>query len=189
MSGSTIVVLTVAGVLSLGAQQQPSKTNATPPQPTPPAKPTPQPQKVVSVELIVDTLPGHEKRCKGGKVEPTTVLIVGKEPYLCVKAALVKHGEGHDKFEETMVHVSSGQAIRWFSKATKFSVVNVQIHQPALKGAPDYPFVKPIPKNLVATEIISPPVRDVEGQITQRYKVSFQIEGQGLVDPDVVCSM
>jgi hypothetical protein len=185
MSGSTIVVLTIAGVLSLGAQQ-PAKTNATPPQPTPPATPF---QKVVDVELIVDTLAGHQKRCKGGGVQPTTILIVGKEPYLCVKAAIVKHAEGHDKFKETMVHVSSGQAIRWFSKATKFSVVDVQIHAPALKGAPDYPFVKPIPKNLVATEIISPPVRDVEGQITQRYKVSFRIEGQGLIDPDVVCSM
>jgi hypothetical protein len=185
MSGSTIVVLAVAGMLSMDVQQ-PAKTNATSSQPTPPPKP---PSKVVSVELIVDTLPGHEKRCKGGGVQPTTVLIVGKEPYLCVKQALMKHGEGHDKFKETMVHVSSGQAIRWFSKTTKFSVVDVQIHAPALKGAPPYPFVKPIPKTLVATEIISPPVLDVEGQITQRYKVSFQIEGQGLVDPDVVCSM
>jgi hypothetical protein len=134
-------VLTVAGALSLGAQQ-PSKTNATPPQPTTPAK-----QKVVDVELIVDTLAGHEKRCKGGGVQPTTVLIVGKEPYLCVKAALVKHGEGHDRFKETMVHVSTGQAIRWFSKATKFDesrgLALTQEHAAALQ----WMSVRPVQRN------------------------------------------
>ena len=77
MSALPFVILAV--VLSLGAQQ--------PTTPTPP----PGKGKVVSVEIVVDTIDNHEKSCKAGKVQPTTVLVAGKAVRHCVNNTLLDH--------------------------------------------------------------------------------------------------
>lgn len=100
----------------------------------------------------------------------------------------MKHDDADENFKETLVHVSAGQSIRWVSKGERFRVAAVRLHAPIEKGAPDYPFTSPLPTTM-ASEVASSAVRDVEGNVTQRYKISFELEKAGLVDPDVVCSM
>jgi hypothetical protein len=59
---------------------------------------------------------------------------------------------------------------------------------PQDKAAPDLPFGKDFPAKH-ASEVLSPLVPEVPGNVEQRYKVTFNIQGIGPVDPDVVCSM
>ena len=177
MSGASIVALGVVAALSLGAQ------------------PKPAPAKIVSVEIIVDSLEAHTNRCEKGDVQPTTVLVVRKEPVVerdpfhCVERKLIGHKD-EDKdplFDKTLVRVSTGQSIRWFSKVN-FRVAQVRLHE-GEKGGPPYPFIAPMP-TVFSNEVTSPPVRDEQPDITRRYKIEFDIEKEGnRVDPDTVCSM
>jgi len=187
MSGLTFVMLAVVAVLSLGAQSTPQ-----PPKPTP----SPSTAKVVEVEIIVATLEANQKSCKAGGLSPTTILVSGTQVHHCVKSLLLDHDVDELKnpdFKLTVVHVSAGESIHWFSKATTFRVAQVRLHEPIQKGAPPYPFLEPMP-TAFTTSVTSPPVRNEPGDIVQQYKVSFEIgkpgDKQGIrVDPDVVCSM
>lgn len=181
MSGLTFVMLAVVAMQSLGAQ---------------PPKPQPKPStgKVVNVEIIVAPTKGvHEKACQAGGPSPTTVLVTGKQVFHCVKGVLLEHDvdekKNSDAFKLTLVHVSAGDSIRWFSKANTFRVAQVRLHTPIEKGAPPYPFLQPMPETFT-NEVTSAPVRNEPGEIVQQYKVSFDIDKPGnRVDPDVVCSM
>lgn len=173
MSGLSFVVLMIVAVLSLGAQQ---------PQP---------PGKVVSVEIIVGTMAAHEKLCKSGKVLPTTVLVAGKAVRHCVSGNLLDHDvdekKNHDAFQQTLVRLRAGESIRWFSK-TSFRVVQVRRHDPMEPRAPHYPFLEAMPTTF-SNEVTSGGVLDLAYEVTQQYKVSFEIGKPGnRVDPDVVCS-
>ena len=180
MSGLTFVMLAVVAMLSFGAQQ--------------PSAPTPPPGKgkVVSVEIVVDTIENHEKSCKAGKVRPTTVLVAGKAVRHCVNNTLLDHDVDEAKnpaaFKQTLVHLSAGESIRWFSN-TAFRVVQVQWHAPRQLRSPAYPFLEPMPTEFLK-EVTSAEVLDLAYDVVQQYKVSFEIGQAGnRVDPDVVCSM
>ena len=176
MSGLSFVVLAMVAMLSLGAQQ-----------PTPPGKGG----KVVNVEIIVDTIDAHEKLCKSGKVVPATILVAGKAVRHCVGGVLLDHDVDETKnpaaFKQTLVHVSAGDSIRWFSN-TPFRLVQVRRHAPMLVGAPAYPFLEEM-KVQFTNEVSSGTVLDLAYEMVQQYKVSFEIGKPGnRVDPDVVCS-
>ena len=180
MSGMTLVMLAVVAVLSLGAQ---------------PAKPTPPPAKgkVVNVEIIVATIAAHQKSCKAGGVPPTTILVAGKVVRHCVGGILLDHDVDENKnpeaFKQTLVHVSAGESIRWFSKATSFRVVQVRRHAPIQRGGPAYPFLEEMPAQF-SKDVTSGAVLDLAYEVVQQYKISFEIGKPGnRVDPDVVCSM
>lgn len=178
MSGLPLIVLAIVAVLSVGAQP----------------KPAPPKGKVVNVEIIVAAdAKVHAEACKGGGLSPTTVLVSGKEVHHCVDGELLNHAmekSSPDKFNRTLVNVSAGDSVRWFSKANTFRVAQITLHNPIEKGAPPYPFMEPPLPTAFANEVTTPPVRDVPGEIRQQYKVSFDIDKPGnRVDPDVVCSM
>lgn len=188
MSGLSFVMLAVVAVLSLGAQ--PPKVQ---PKPKPTPTPSPSTAKVVEVEIIVASLEAHQKSCKAGGVRATTILVAGKAVRHCVKGVLLDHDVDETKnpeaFKQTVVYVSAGQSIRWFSKATSFRVVQVRRHAPMLVGAPAYPFLGELPTQF-SNEVTSGTVLDLAYEVVQRYKISFEIGKPGnRVDPDVVCSM
>lgn len=183
MSGLTFVMLAVVAVVSCGPQQP-----ATPATPTrPPGK-----GKVVSVEIVVDTIDNHEKSCKAGKVQPTTVLVAGKAVRHCVNNTLLDHDVDEARnpaaFKQTVVYLSAGESIRWFSN-TAFRVVQVQKHAPSQPRSPAYPFLEPMPTEFLK-DVTSSEVLDLSYEVVQQYKISFEIGKEGnRVDPDVVCSM
>lgn len=148
--------------------------------------------EVVDVEIVVGSKPDLDAQCLGN-ASATTVFVIGKEVYHCIGKKLHNHAE-HGKtpgMENALVRVSTGDRVRWFSKTNLFTVVSVTKAAPALspqnKLAPDTPFAAFPPKP--ASEVLSSLVPDVEGNVQQRYKVTFNIQGIGEVDPDVVCSM
>jgi hypothetical protein len=94
--------------------------------------------------------------------------------------------------EKADVHLATGQRVRWYMAPSngRFFVVRVEKPKQDLKNSnPASPFPKPFAATY-ASEVISLPVVDVpKVSVTQRYKVTFNIEGEGEVDPDLVCSM
>lgn len=196
MSAVPLVILVVA--LSLG--MQPPSPAPTPPTPTP--TPTVQPKPVpkittIAVQIVVGTQANLGALCKKGGQAPSTIFVVNaKQVYHCIGNTLrdhANHGKDPD-LEKAVVRASAGERVRWFS-ATRFIVASVEKHEtPAPAGAPpkknvapDFPFLEPLPKEF--RNEVTGTVRDEPGTIVQRYKASFNIEGVGLVDPDVVCSM
>jgi plastocyanin len=158
------------------------------------AKPEPAGQgQTVDVEIVVGSKTDLDKACAGNP-EPTTVFVVSqKEVYHCIASKLHHHDE-HGKvagMDASIVRVSAGDRIRWFSKTNLFTVTSIEkqiaAFGPQDKTAPERPFgdafaAKP------ASEVMSTPVPDLPGKVEQRYKVTFNIQGIGPVDPDVVCS-
>ena len=150
--------------------------------------------KTVDVEIIVGSKPDLDAQCLGN-VSATTVFVVNqKEVYHCIGKKLHDHAE-HGKtpgMDNALVRVSTDDRIRWFSKTSLFTVMSVTKASAGLapqdKAAPDLPFGKDFPGKH-ASEVLSPPVPEVPGNVQQRYKVTFNIQGIGTVDPDVVCSM
>jgi len=94
------------------------------------------------------------------------------------------------------VSVTTAEPIRavakfFFESDRKFFVKGVTKPSADLKNAnPASPFSKPF-STTYANEVTSTPVVNINGAtvVVQRYKVTFNIEGQGDVDPDLVCSM
>ena len=184
-----LVIFAVA--LSLG-MQQPSR-NSTPPKP-----PQPKPESTlapIAVQIVVGTQANLNALCKKGGQAPSTVFVVSaKQVYHCIGNSLhdhTNHGKDPD-LEKAVVRASAKERVRWFS-ATPFIVASVEKHEPPPGGppkklvAPDYPFLEALPKQFRNEVIVT--VRDEPGTVVQRYKASFNIEGIGLVDPDLICSM
>ena len=112
----------------------------------------------------------------------------------CVKNVLMDHDE-HDKgnpaMAATIVQASTGDQVRWYSNTHTFTVTIVKHPKlgPQHPDAPDSPFGKALMAS-EAREQLSPAVpAALKGKIQQRYKVSFNITGVGLVDPDLICTM
>ena len=183
MNGLPLVIL--AGVLAFSGC---ALSDGPGPQAEPPSQ-----GKTVDVEIVVGSKPDLDTQCLGN-VSATTVFVVNqKEIYHCIGKKLHHHDE-HGKtpgMESALVRVSTGDRVRWFSKTNLFTVASVTKAGPALspqnKLAPDTPFAAFPPKP--ASEVLSSLVPGVAGNVEQRYKVTFNIQGVGPVDPDVVCSM
>ena len=189
MNGVPLVVL--AFVLSLGMQ---------PAQPAPkpvPAPPQPKELTTVNIEIVVATQDQLTKVCGSGGVQPTSIFVstTNKQVFHCVGNKMFNHND-HGKepaLEKAVARANANQTVRWFSK-TRFIVTSIERHEtpgtppPAKKNlAPDNPFTAPFPKEY-RNEVASV-VRDETGTIVQRYKATFNIEGVGVVDPDLICSM
>ena len=187
MSGLRVVILLVT--VALGACA--SKGGGQSAQPEQGQKPG----KIVNVEIIVGSKAELDKRCSGN-VPPTAVFVLSqKEVFHCIGNKLHHHDE-HGKtpgMDDSIVRVSANDRIRWFSTTHMFTVTSVtkqlaSIGGPQDKTAPETPFGKSIGPGKPASEVTTTPVPDLEGKIEQRYKVAFNIQGIGPVDPDVVCS-
>ena len=188
MSAVPLVILAVA--LSLGIQAP--TPNSTPPTPPQPKAPTAGP---IAVQIVVGTQPDLNALCKKGGQAPSTVFVVSTtQVFHCVGNSLhdhANHGKDPD-LEKAVVRASARERVRWFS-ATRFIVTSVEKHEPPAGGppkkniAPDYPFLEPLPKEF--RNEVSVTVRDEPGTVVQRYKASFVIDGIGLVDPDLICTM
>jgi hypothetical protein len=160
----------------------------------PPASIKQPPGKIIPVEIVVGSKPDLDKACAGGAPATTVFVVNAKEVYHCIKTKLLDHDE-HDKGNPEMaisiVHASTGDQVRWYSNTHDFTV-NVQKHPklgPQHPDAPDSPFGKAMLASS-AREQLSPAVpAALKGKIQQRYKVSFNISGVGLVDPDLICTM
>ena len=185
MSGLRVVMLVVMVALSACASKDGGQS----------AAPGRQPGKIVDVEIIVGSKDELEKRC-AGNVPPTAVFVLSqKEVFHCIGNKLHHHDE-HGKtpgMDDAIVRVAANERIRWFSTTALFTVTSVtkqlaSIGGPQDKTAPDTPFGKSIGPGKPASEVVTTPVPDLDGKIEQRYKVAFNIQGIGPVDPDVVCS-
>jgi hypothetical protein len=129
-----------------------------------------------------------EKAMVNGKQTPNVV-------YHCVGKKFIPHAD-HGKnaaLDQADVRLSAGDSVRWVRKDGQGGFFIKSVVKPAadLKNSnPASPFSKPF-STTYATEVISTPVVNVEGVkvVIQRYKVTFNIQGQGGVDPDLVCSM
>jgi hypothetical protein len=192
MNALPLVILAV--VLSLGTQPPPAPKPA--PTPPKPSQPPPKKPETVSVEIVVGTQANLAAACKKG-AQPSTIFVVNpKQVFHCIGNTLhdhANHGKNPD-MEKAVVRVSAGDRVRWYS-TTRFFVASIERHEvpsgstpPKKNLAPNFPFAAAFPKEY-RTEVISSPVRDEPGTIVQRYKASFNIEGVGLVDPDLICSM
>ena len=190
MSAVPLVILAVA--LSLGIQQP--SVNSTPPKPQPQPKPDAK-LAAIAVQIVVGTQATLNALCKKGGQAPSTVFVASTtQVYHCIGNSLhdhANHGKDPD-LERAVVRASAKERVRWFS-ATRFIVASVEKHEtpagPRSKKniAPDYPFVEALPKEF--RNEVNVTVRDEPGTVVQRYKASFNIEGIGLVDPDLICSM
>ena len=153
----------------------------------------PPPGKIIPVEIVVGSKPDLDKACAAGAPATTVFVVNAKDVYHCVNAKLLDHDE-HDKgtpdMAVTIVQASTGDQVRWFSNTHDFTVT-VEKHPklgPQNPDAPDMPFGKSMLAS--AREQLSPVVpAALKGKIQQRYKVSFNITGVGLVDPDLICMM
>lgn len=141
----------------------------------------------VDVQIIVGTADALKKPCE---LAPTTVFVVGTQAYHCIGKKLVSHTEGETNaaFANSYVRVSVGQRVRWQSETHAFTIAALRRHAPLNPGTPAGPFSGEFPDK-PAKQVTSGPVVNLDGVVEQRYKVSFDIVGVGLVDPDVVCSM
>ena len=75
--------------------------------------------------------------------------------------------------------------MRWYSTTHTFVVVSVVKGKelPRSPSAPATPFAAAFAK-VAASEVISSEVPSIDGEVVQRYKVTFNITGVGNVDPD-----
>jgi len=195
MNALSIALLAFALAVSSQKPQPPPKAQPPAKKEQPPAKkaqPPPDIKSEVSVEIIVGAKEALDKMCQGG-APPTTVFVVSaKQVYHCLGNKLHDHNEhikNPNDMGPTIVRVSTGQYIRWFS-TSQFSVVSVVKDpkgQPQNLAAPATPFAA-FPKQ-PATEVRSSLVPDRPGTVSQRYKTTFNIPGVGLVDPDLICTM
>jgi len=198
MSALPFVMLAVV-LLSLGAQ--PSQCSPQPPPKT--ADPQPSPPKrdpVVQVEIVVQPLFKELSALCTTNTPATTIFVENSKPvqvYHCIGTKLHNHTE-HFKNPKAMdpadVKLSFGQRVRWVS-TTPFFVVDVTKpeepdHQPQDRLAPLRPFGV-FKSEVYATQVETPEVPDVAGEkpVVQRYKVTFNIQNIGLVDPDLICTM
>lgn len=204
MSGLPIVILAAAsllGVQPLGGGPAPA------PQP-PPKKsdPQPPPPAVVVIEIVVGAYVDLSAMCGQG-ASPTTVFVTNDKSKVTSKPEIAVHHcigkklhdhAGHEKdpkaFDPADVKLVAGQRVRWISKKASFRVVDITkpknpTHEPQDKEAPLRPFGEF--SKAYALQVESPPVPQINGEVVvrQRYKVTFEIENVGLVDPDLICSM
>jgi hypothetical protein len=164
MKAAPFFVVMLAATLSLAAQ---------------PAK---KDDVVVVVPIVVGADGDDKKPCK---LPATTVYVIGTNAYHCIGEKLIIHDKAP---EASHVKVAAGQRVRWESKTHLFTISAIKAEGSIASGSPGNPFNGNFPDK-AASEVLSGRVVDVVGNVSQRYKVTFNIVKVGLVDPDVVCSM
>ena len=167
MKVAPFVVIVLAATLSLAAQ--------------------PGPPEIVEVDIVVGAAGDEKKPCS---VSPTTVYVIGTSAFHCIDKKLISHAEeGMNKaLEASYVKVTSNQRVRWASKTHTFTIAAIRAHNPISSGSPGNPFNGNFPDK-PASQVTSGAVVNIDGSVVQQYKITFNIVGIGLVDPDVVCSM
>ena len=182
MTAAHLVVVSFAAAVSLAAQPPGSKG------------------KVVQVQIITNSHTLNETRCANIKepLSPTTILVDtdGKpnDVHHCVDGKLLSHADEKkqpDLFKKTLVQLSARDSIQWIA-TSPFRVAQIRRHveegQKPNPNAPHYPFLEPL-STAYATTVTVGPVLDLTDVVVQQYKVNFEFEKFGLVDPDFVCSM
>jgi len=146
-----------------------------------------KPGNTVNVEIVIGTKGDEAKPCS---VVPTTVYVIGTTPYHCIDKKLISHAEeGKNKaLEASYVKLAAGDRIQWNLKSHLFTISDIEAHTPIVANSPGNPFNGNF-SDKPANTVLSGVVVNVEGSVVQQYKVTFNIVGVGLVDPDVVCSM
>lgn len=156
--------------------------------------PTQATGKVIPVEIVVGSKLDLDKQCAGGAPATTVFVVSQKEIYHCIKDKLLHHDEhvkGNPEMEVSIVRASTGDRVRWFSNTHAFTVTVVKHPKlgPQHPDAPDSPFGKELLATAAREKLSSSVPNAPKGKIQQRYKVSFDITGIGLVDPDLICTM
>ena len=177
MKAAPFVVVVVAAAISLAAQSSPEAP-------------------FVNVDIVVGSLNAHQETCKAGKAESSTIFVVNpEEVYHCVGSKLIRH-TAHGKepaMGKTIVRVNAGERVRWSCNTNRFVVLDVTRHSSEAAGikpnpdAPERPFAQ-FPKT-PSKQVESSVLKKIDGKTVERYKATFYIEGVGVVDPDLVCSM
>ena len=168
MKATPFVVMLAVATIALGAQQ-------------------PTTDNTIVVQIVIVTADDLKKECTQA---PTTVVVIGTQAYHCIGKKLISHAEegNNPALDAAIVRVSVGQRIQW-QAAVPFTVTRIERHAPLANGTPNGPFSGDEFSNKPSKVVRSGTVVNLEGNVQQRYKASFQIEGVGLVDPDFVCSM
>jgi hypothetical protein len=196
----------ILAVVLAGCGPEPASTPATNQSASKePVSQSQQPAKMLDVEIVGAVHPKLLEVCKDGRKPANTIFVDtnSRKVFHCVTNAAsntktltehVDHGPV-SPLSEADVPLSAGQQVRWFSETHTFSVLSVVKgkENPQAPAAPPTPFdpteaARRFTK-VAASEVISPPVLALDGDLVQRYKVTFQITGLGLVDPDLICSM
>lgn len=175
-----VVVVTVSAAISLATQPSPDA-------------------KIVEIEIVVGNTNENAKVCKSGGVPPSTVFVSSSTQIShCIGNNLHDHA-GHGKnpdLEAAVVPVRAGQSIHWVSKKNRFLIVEVVKHDPPGSAAPPKKEGAQPPDELFELlprdfrlQVVSPPLPDLPGTVVQRYKYTFVVEGIGLIDPDLICTM
>lgn len=178
MKAAPLVVVMISAAISVAAQPKTGKT--------------------VAVQIIVDSHTDNESLCAqaaGDKKLPATTVLVDmdnkNDVHHCVDGKLLDHDDEKkqpDAFKQTLVQLSPGDSITWKANLP-FRVVSVRRHPGEIEaGAPHYPFLEPLPDNFDKAVTVGR-VLDLSYSVVQRYKVTFEFQKIGLVDPDVVCAM
>ena len=144
---------------------------------------TAQPAKLVVVQIVRGTAADLKNPCS---LSPTDVFVVGNQAYHCIDKKLLAHAEA-EKNSTAVVQLSAGGQIQWKS-SVPFTVVRVERHGALGNGTPNDPFSGNVFSDKPSNTVTSGTVVNLEGNVQQRYKATFLIEGV-LVDPDFNCSM
>ena len=168
MKVAPFVVIVLAATLSVAAQPKPA--------PLPP----------VLVKISIGQAGDQKKECN---VSPTTVYVIGTTAYHCIDKKLIGHAEeGKNKaLEASYVKVAAGQRVQWVLKTHTFRISAIEAQSPIHPDSPGNPFNGNFPETREPGHVRSGGQH--RRQRRAAYKVTFNIVGVGLVDPDVVCSM
>lgn len=142
-----------------------------------------QPANTVTVQIVFVNETAKNEPCNQ---TPTTIVVIGTTAYHCLEKKLTSHGEA-EKNSAAVVQLTVGQRIRWESDRP-FTVARLERHGTLAPGTPNDPFSGNVFTNKPANAVTSGTVVNLEGNVQQRYKVSFLFKA-GLVDPDFNCSM
>jgi hypothetical protein len=177
MKAAPFVVVAVAAAISLAAQPKPEAP-------------------FVNVEIVVGSLDAHQDTCKAGKSEASTIFVVNPEQvYHCVGSKLFLHSTTGKEpaMGKTIVRVRAGQRVRWSCKTNRFVVLDVTRHDAGTPGAKPNPAAPERPFTAFAktpsNTVVSSELKKIDGKTEEHYKATFYVEGVGVVDPDLVCSM
>ena len=184
MTAAPFVVVLFAAAISLAAQP-----------PGPGSK-----GKIVQVQILTNSHAGNETRCANIKdpLSPTAILVdadgKNNDVHHCVDGKLLSHADEKqqpDVFKRTLVQLTARDSIQWVA-TSPFRVVEIRRHvdagQKPNPNAPHYPFLEPLSSNYATTVTVGP-VLDLTDVVVQQYKVNFEFQKFGRVDPDFVCSM
>jgi hypothetical protein len=109
-------------------------------------------------------------------------------PFSCVDGEIFRHERSHPKHEDTEVYLSRtlGDSVKWVS-SVPFRVVSIATRPEALSGPPPFDPKTLAPPTEYALTHRTGAIIDA-GADWKVYKVRFEIQGLGPIDPDIFCS-